>query len=599
MKQKHPVLFAAILLAASLGAAQAQTAQTFSPGLLKLEVWTNCPGYTVADLTASTNYPASPDEVHYLPRFEIPPGKYITGNAGGTPEGEKLSGFIVPAETTNYVFYVSANYEGQLWLSTDDSPTNLQMIAEGEHDVLSREYDLAFNSSPIALVAGQRYYVEALQKSGPEQGNYGQVEENLAVTWTVDTAPPPQTGADPISGQFLGILTAADTTPPAAITNLAVLVNLAGATYLDLQWTAPRDPGNTNPVAQYDLRYSTQPITSNNWATATPVDMAFVFSLPAGSVQSLRVNSLTQATEYYFALRSEDAAGNLSQLSNVAFGQTSTPVNGMNVLWSLAFPVAGADPTLDGSWIVRGGDLSAATWANLVTNGTLTTPSFSPILDSRPPDSFTNPWIVEVVCKCLDVVAPGDLNGWSGADFFCNMDTRGDGYFSQFAFGLALLADGTQTLGFNIDNVYVQNYDGLSADFHDIRVDVDTTNMLYTVYIDSENMGTNSYTRNSNGNGQGNTAPYASVLGWSYTAQWKSVLIGVPAPPSPPTLQISRTAGGVAISWPAAATGYTLQTTPGLSPANWTNAGSPTVQGDMNVFTTTVTGPVRFYRLSQ
>ncbi len=594
MKQKHSVFFLGILLTACLGAAQAQTTQSFSPGFLKLEVWTNCPGTAVDDLRAWPNYPASPDEVHYVPQFEIPPNKYISGNSGGTAQGEKLSGFIVPAVTTNYIFYMSANIAGELWLSTDDTPANLQLIAQANNDRPGRSYDLNTPSGTVSLVAGQRYYVEALQKSSPT----GAGEENMAVTWTLDTDPPPQPGADPISGQFLGILTATDTTPPAAVTNLAVNPNLVGASSMSVDWTAPNDPGNTNPVAYYDLRYSTQPITSNNWASATQVNTVFYFGMPAGTAQTLKVGSLAQSTTYYFAIRSEDAAGNVSQLSNIASFKTSRVTNGMNVLWDLEFPVDGADPTVNGDWISRGGDLPAATWATLVAGGILTTPAWSPILDTRPFDNFNTPWIVEVVCKCVGVVDPPDAAGWSGANFFNNMDTRSDGYYSQFSFALALLADGTQALTFNVDNGLIATYPGLSADFHDIRVEVDTTNQLFTTFIDSTNMGTNAYTR-SMGKGNGNPGPYASVLGWAYAAQWKSVKIGVPAAPPPPTLQITRTGSSVAISWPAAATGYTLQTTANLSPASWTKAGDPTVQGAMNVFTTTISGPARFYRLSQ
>jgi len=70
-----------------------------------------------------------------VPRFEIPPAKYILGNSGGLALGERLSGFIVPAETADYVFYMSANETGELWLSTNADPANLQLIAQGANDI--------------------------------------------------------------------------------------------------------------------------------------------------------------------------------------------------------------------------------------------------------------------------------------------------------------------------------------------------------------------------------------------------------------------------------------------------------------------------------
>jgi len=575
------------------------TAQSFSPGFLKLEVWTNTPGYAVADLEASPNYPASPSEIHYVPRFEIPTGKYIPGNVGGSPEGERLSGFIVPAQTANYIFYMSANVYGELWLSTNADPAGLQLIAQGNRDKVARNYD-AVCSTPIPLTAGQRYYVQALQKA--DSGNpWGYPTESMAVTWTLDTDPPPQPGADPISGQFLGMFTATDTTPPAAVTDLVVDPNDIGSSWAWVRWTAPSNPGSSEPVASYDLRYSTQPITTNNWASATPVDSVFYFGMPAGTPQLLKVSSLNQGATYYFALRSENAAGDLSALSNVAIGTTRiVPPGGFNVIWDLEFTVPGADPTINGDWVSRFGSLPAGTtWADLVTNGILTTPAWNPILDTRPYDDFNTPWSVEVVCKCVDVVDPPDPGGWSGANFFNNMDTRSDGYYSQFCFGLGLNADGTQVLGINIDGNLVASYPGLSGDFHDIRVDVvDMSNQLYVVSIDSTNMGTNTYTRNTGG-GQGNSGRFASILGWGYTAQWKSVKIGVPSTPPPPTLQIARVGANLVISWPATATGYTLQTTASLSPSSWSKAGDPVLQNSQYVFATPNTGATRFYRLSQ
>jgi hypothetical protein len=596
MKQKHSALFQSILLTACLGAAQVRAAQSFSPGFLKLEVYCNCPGFTVDDLRAFTNYPAKPDEVHYAPQFEVPTAKYIPGNVGGVAEGQRLSGFIVPDQTTNYVFYLSANLAGELWLSTDDSPTNLQLIATGNKDHPARSYDLAGPSGPIPLVAGQRYYLEALQKADPKIGQWP--EESMAVTWTLDSAPPPEPGTNPISGQFLGVLVETDTNRPAAVSNLVVNANEIGASWVWVQWTAPSEPGNTNPVALYDLRYSTQPITSNNWATATPMDTTFYFGQPAGAPQWFKVTTLSQSTTYFFAIRSEDAAGNVSDLSNVAMGTTTTaPPGGFDAIWDLEFNVAGADPTALGDWVNREAPLPAGTtWSDLVTNGWLTVGNgWNPILDTKPYDNFTNNFIVEERCKCLGVVDPPDPQGWSGANFFVNMDTRGDNAYSQFSCALALLADGTQELDFNIDNTFVATYPGLSDDFHVIRLEFDTTNTAFTTFIDSTNMGTTSYTRNMTGN----TAPYATILGWAYFAQWDYIRIGVPLPPGPPTLQITRTGSSLAISWPAAATGYTLQTTTSLSPASWSKAGDPTVQGAMNVFTTTIGPANHFYRLIQ
>jgi hypothetical protein len=582
------------------------TPQSFSPGFLKLEVYLNSPGSTITDLLAFANYPSFPDEVHYVPQFEIPPAKYILGNSGGTAVGERLSGFIMPGQTANYVFYMSANEAGELWLSTNAEPAGLQLIAQGTDDYPARTYDTNY-SAPIHLVAGQRYYVQALEKSDGHASNGagGEGEESLAVTWTKQNDPPPGYQAAPIAGQYLATFTDADTTPPAAVTNLSVAssTNMVGVSWLWVDWTSPSDPGNTNPVAYYDLRYSTRTITSNNWASATPADTVFYFGQPAGTAQQLKVTGLNQTTTYYFALRSTDAAGNVSELSNIATGTTlAVSLGGFNILWDLEFNVAGADPTAAGDWRNRPGSLPAGTtWANIVTNGWLTCPAWNPILDTVPKNDFNYPFIVEERCRCLDVV---DMSGTAlnGANFFVNMDYRSDSQFAKFSFALGLTADGTQELNFvnwtpdTSTALLLTNYTGLSADFHVIRLEVEPANTQFTVFIDSTNMGTVTYFRVPT---VSDADAYATILGWAATAQFDYVRIGTPLAPPPPQLSISRTGSTVAISWPTNATGFTLQTTTSLSPTSWSNAGTSVAQGDQNVFTTIATNAARFYRLKQ
>ena len=92
-----------------------------------------------------------------------------------------------------------------------------------------------------------------------------------------------------------------------------------------LQWTAPGDDGEDGQAFRYDLRYSLKPISAENFMYATPVS-----GLPrparSGTHQSVTVAGLAANTEYYFALKSVDDAGNWSGLSNVAIrsGSSST-----------------------------------------------------------------------------------------------------------------------------------------------------------------------------------------------------------------------------------------------------------------------------------
>lgn len=106
----------------------------------------------------------------------------------------------------------------------------------------------------------------------------------------------------------------ADVTPPAAVTDLAA--SNVQATTLLLGWTAPGNDGTVGLASAYDLRRSTSPITTANFASATPLSPQPT-PLIAGSPQTYVVTGLTGGTTYYFAIKTRDGMGNWSALSNI------------------------------------------------------------------------------------------------------------------------------------------------------------------------------------------------------------------------------------------------------------------------------------------
>jgi hypothetical protein len=92
-----------------------------------------------------------------------------------------------------------------------------------------------------------------------------------------------------------------------------------------LHWTAPGDDSLTGTAALYDLRCSPLPITSLNFVTTT-----YVPGLPppskAGTLESFTVTGLVPNTVYYFAIRTADASGNWSGMSNVISKVASSAV---------------------------------------------------------------------------------------------------------------------------------------------------------------------------------------------------------------------------------------------------------------------------------
>lgn len=68
----------------------------------------------------------------------------------------------------------------------------------------------------------------------------------------------------------------------------------------------------------------------------------------------------------------------------------------------------------------------------------------------------------------------------------------------------------------------------------------------------------------------------------------------------PPGLTVIREGNTVRISWPTSATGFSLESTPSLSPANWQNVTQPVqVVGDQNVVTVPIATGNAFFRLHQ
>lgn len=106
-----------------------------------------------------------------------------------------------------------------------------------------------------------------------------------------------------------------DTTPPAAVNDLAATAETHAS--VKLTWTAPADEADAGTVASYELRWATTPITSvAEFLAATSVNAPAPLS--AGSAQTAVVTGLTPETEYHFAVRARDGAGNFAPLSNDA-----------------------------------------------------------------------------------------------------------------------------------------------------------------------------------------------------------------------------------------------------------------------------------------
>jgi hypothetical protein len=89
-----------------------------------------------------------------------------------------------------------------------------------------------------------------------------------------------------------------------------------------LSWTAVGDDSLSGTASSYEIRYSTTPITTSSFTSATAVTGAPVPAAP-GTSQSVVARGLSRQVTYYFALKTVDDSGNRSAISNVPSATTT------------------------------------------------------------------------------------------------------------------------------------------------------------------------------------------------------------------------------------------------------------------------------------
>ena len=145
------------------------TVQPLTRGILR-EYWTNVPGLAVITLTSHSNFPDHPHGRDQLDKLEA-------RSQLGQNYGERLRGYLHPPTTGEYTFWIATgDGHADLLLSPDDKPENRRQIAMSISPG-PRGWDRdGQQSAAIPLVAGRKYYLEALHKQNA--GN-----EYFAVAW--------------------------------------------------------------------------------------------------------------------------------------------------------------------------------------------------------------------------------------------------------------------------------------------------------------------------------------------------------------------------------------------------------------------------------
>ncbi|MCA9126974.1 MAG: endo-1,4-beta-xylanase [Planctomycetales bacterium] len=254
-------------------------------GSIREEVWQGIAGSLVSDLTASALFPNSPNEVSELAAFEA-----ISNS--GVNYGRRLSGWLHAPSSGTYQFFLAADESAELWLSNTVDRQEAQRVALVSSPTGVREWTRSSEqiSAPIELLAGQRYYIEALHKEAAGS-------DHLAVGWRR----PGSNDIEVIPGQYLEAVA-----PEVRL--YAINPTAAEGAASPARFSIVRSSGPTNnPLnVQYDVRGS----AINGVDTAA---LTGVITIPAGAASAeLQVSPLSDAIvegEERLVIELKDAPG--------------------------------------------------------------------------------------------------------------------------------------------------------------------------------------------------------------------------------------------------------------------------------------------------
>jgi hypothetical protein len=248
-------------------------------GVLR-EVYTGIPGNAVSDLTSHPSFPANPSfEEVITTGFEAPTDVL-------DEYGQRMSAYLIAPANGNYTFWIASDDNSVLYLSTDESPANKQAIASVPGWTASRAWTTypEQQSAPVSLVAGEKYYIEALMKEGAGG-------DNLAVRWRL----PSGTIEEPIANSRLEVfgLGPPEITEQPSNVNVAeggsatFTVELARATGATYQWQ--RNSVNISGATQ--ATYVRSPVSLSDHTT----QYRCVITNPYGNATSTQATLTVQA----------------------------------------------------------------------------------------------------------------------------------------------------------------------------------------------------------------------------------------------------------------------------------------------------------------
>ena len=151
----------------------------------------------LAALRASPAFPDRPESSELIGSAEVP-------QVPVAQFAQRLTAWLCPPVTGDYRFFLAADNQAELWLSTDADPANRRRLAYEPEWSGSREYrgnargtrlDRENASAPVRLEAGRSYFFDLVHA---DQGN----GNHVAVAWQMPGDYEPGNGHPPIPGRY-------------------------------------------------------------------------------------------------------------------------------------------------------------------------------------------------------------------------------------------------------------------------------------------------------------------------------------------------------------------------------------------------------------
>lgn len=378
-------------------------AGAIASGGLWREVYTGIGGGAVSDLTSHAKYPQAPDASG--PITSAADADY------GDDYGQRWTGWVKPTISGNYRFYLTADDQAEIWLSTNELPANKARILQLTSYTGAKSWSSRSPSAYFALEAGKRYYIEVRHK----EGGGG---DHCAVAWQRQGDPAPTNGSGEIPGQFLEYR--------------------IGGTFDDvpLNNQAPTffaDPFTKSDASQ-NLAYTGQTLATSA-SDFNSADTLTFSKISGPSWLSVATNGTLTGTPgagtmglNTFTVRVADQSGLSSQATlnitvaeqNFAPSFTSNPLNypeaTVLIAYSGSLTTAASDPNAQQIPLLTYTKLSGPAWLSIATNGNLSgTPATADIGVNNFSVRVTDPWgFTADATLNIEVLAPNfhfDTNG--------------------------------------------------------------------------------------------------------------------------------------------------------------------------------------------